>query len=41
MIKTNSPHRMRLKMPLKHIFVTQPFGKNYVSFYKDLGMWGH
>lgn len=32
---------MELRLPLKHIMVTQPFGMNYVDFYKKLGLDGH
>jgi len=28
-------------LPLRHIFVTQPFGVNYVDFYFNLGLSGH
>jgi len=30
-----------LRVPLKDVFVTQPFGVNYAGFYKQLGMLGH
>lgn len=30
-----------LSIPLRHIFVTQPFGANYVDFYSKLGLKGH
>ena len=33
--------KIELRLPLKHIFVTQPFGVNYFNFYSDLGMAGH
>lgn len=32
---------MKLALPVKNIFVNQPFGVNYVGFYKKLGMKGH
>lgn len=32
---------MELKLPLKDIQVTQPFGVNYVDFYKSMGIIGH
>ena len=32
---------MKLALPLKHIFVTQAFGRNDVPFYKKLGLEGH
>lgn len=32
---------IKLRLPLKDIFVVQPFGVNYADFYKDLGMKGH
>jgi len=32
---------MKLGLPLKHIYVTQPFGMNYVGFYEKLGLLGH
>lgn len=32
---------IELRLPLKDIFVTQPFGRNYVDFYQKLGMKGH
>ena len=30
-----------MRLPLKDIFVTQPFGMNYLDFYQKLGMIGH
>ena len=30
-----------LQLPLRHIFITQPFGENYADFYQKLGMRGH
>ncbi len=30
-----------LRLPLEQIKVTQPFGTNWVDFYKDLGLKGH
>jgi len=33
--------QIKLALPLKHIFVTQPFGLKYLDFYKELGMEGH
>ena len=30
-----------LQLPLKYIYVTQPFGVNYVDFYEKLGLDGH
>lgn len=32
---------LKLKLPLKDIYVTQLFGLNYLDFYKKLGMVGH
>jgi murein DD-endopeptidase MepM/ murein hydrolase activator NlpD len=32
---------IKLRLPLKHIFVTQPFGVNYVDFYQKMGLSGH
>jgi len=32
---------MELRLPLKDIHVTQPFGMNYVDFYQQLGLLGH
>lgn len=32
---------MEIRLPLKHIHVTQPFGVNYADFYKQLGLKGH
>lgn len=32
---------MKLKLPLKHIQVNQPFGVNYLDFYKQWGLKGH
>jgi murein DD-endopeptidase MepM/ murein hydrolase activator NlpD len=32
---------INLQLPLKDIFVTQPFGVNYVGFYQKLGLKGH
>lgn len=32
---------IKLQLPLEHIFVTQPWGANYVDFYKKLGLLGH
>ncbi len=32
---------MKLELPLKYIQVNQPFGVNYVNFYKRMGMKGH
>ncbi len=32
---------IELKLPLKHILITQSFGKNFVDFYSKLGMIGH
>lgn len=32
---------LELELPLKDIFVNQPFGVNYVDFYTKLGMKGH
>lgn len=31
----------QLKLPVKDIFVTQPFGVNFVNFYTNLGLDGH
>lgn len=30
-----------LSLPVRDVFITQPFGMNYVDFYKKLGMIGH
>ena len=30
-----------LRLPLKQIIVTQPFGVNYLNFYRDMGLLGH
>jgi len=32
---------IKLRLPLKDVFVTQPFGRNYVDFYTKLGLKGH
>lgn len=32
---------MELRLPLKQIIVTQPFGVNFVDFYTKMGMKGH
>ena len=32
---------IKLRLPLEHIRVTQPFGVNYVGFYTSMGMLGH
>jgi murein DD-endopeptidase MepM/ murein hydrolase activator NlpD len=32
---------IKLRLPVKDVFVVQPFGVNYAGFYKDLGMKGH
>lgn len=32
---------IKLSPPLKHIYVTQPFGANFVDFYAKLGLKGH
>lgn len=32
---------MKLLLPIKDISVTQPFGVNYLDFYKKMGMKGH
>ncbi len=32
---------MKLALPVKDILVNQPFGVNYVDFYKGLGLEGH
>ena len=34
-------HNIKLQLPLQNIMVTQPFGENYLDFYKKLGMKGH
>jgi len=33
--------KIELSLPLKDILVTQPFGVNYVDYYKKLGLKGH
>lgn len=35
------PNEIKLRLPLKQIHVTQPFGVNYLEFYHELGMIGH
>jgi len=32
---------IKLRLPLKHINITQPFGVSYVNFYDKLGLDGH
>lgn len=32
---------INLRLPVKDVFVTQPFGRNYVDFYQKLGLKGH
>lgn len=32
---------IKLRTPLKHIKVNQPFGTNFVDFYQKLGLDGH
>jgi len=32
---------MKLSLPVKNVYVTQPWGLNYVGFYKKLGFAGH
>lgn len=32
---------IKLRLPLEHVFVTQPWGFNYVDFYRLLGLRGH
>jgi len=32
---------IKLQLPLKQIIVTQPFGVNYLDFYKNMGLNGH
>lgn len=32
---------MKLGLPLKDIYINQPFGVNYVGFYEQLGLKGH
>jgi len=32
---------IKLLLPVRDIFITQPFGVNYLNFYKNLGMKGH
>jgi len=32
---------IKLGLPVKNVYVNQPFGVNYVGFYKKLGMNGH
>ncbi|MCK4554528.1 M23 family metallopeptidase [Candidatus Parcubacteria bacterium] len=34
-------NNIKLDLPLKDIFITQPFGVNYLDFYKKMGMRGH
>jgi len=42
MTNKNSPRKpINLQLPLKHIYVTQPFSVNFVNFYKELGLRGH
>jgi len=33
--------KFNLELPLDHIYITQPFGVNFVDFYTKLGMKGH
>ncbi len=33
--------KIKLNLPVKNVFVNQPFGVNFVGFYKQLGMLGH
>ena len=33
--------QIQLRLPLEHIFVTQPWGFNFVDFYEKLGLKGH
>ncbi len=33
--------KIKLKLPIKDIYITQPFGVNYLNFYQKLGMRGH
>src|SRR3990167_10187599 len=32
---------MKMQLPLKNILVTQPFGANFLDFYKQWGLDGH
>ena len=32
---------IKLKSPLKYVLITQPWGVNYLDFYKKMGMLGH
>jgi murein DD-endopeptidase MepM/ murein hydrolase activator NlpD len=32
---------IKLRLPIKDVYVTQPFGVNFVDFYTNLGMKGH
>ena len=32
---------IELRLPLKDIYVTQPFGRNFVDFYQQFGLLGH
>jgi len=32
---------IKLRLPLKDIFIVQPFGTNYLSFYTDMGLVAH
>ncbi len=37
----NNLHMINLRLPLRNIQVNQPFGVNYLDFYKKLGLAGH
>lgn len=37
----NKSMKIKLLPPLKNIDITQPFGENYVDFYKSMGLIGH
>ena len=34
-------YNFKLRLPLKDVFVTQPFGVNFVDFYQQMGLSGH
>jgi len=33
--------KIKLELPVKDVYINQPFGVNYVGFYRKLGMDGH
>lgn len=42
MIERKSPaSTIKLRVPLRHVKVNQPFGVNFVNFYQGLGLAGH